>query len=170
MIQAKQVILNSFIKLIDSINIEKVTVKQIIENTDLSRQTFYYYFNNIDEMMKNCIIDDTDSICKNIFDLNDWEKSLSLYIPFLHKYERIIEKSLHSKYFNTVYNALFDSFCKFYTSYIESRGLSVDINTEFLIKCSAGAFAGIVIKMVQSENQEYNIMIEKLSKGISIRK
>ncbi|MGN0529417.1 MAG: TetR/AcrR family transcriptional regulator [Eubacterium sp.] len=170
MTHAKQVILSSFIKLIDGVNIEKVTVKQIIEDTDLSRQTFYYYFDNIEEMIKNCILDDTKEICKSIGALTDWERSLRLYIPFLNKYETVIKKSLHSKYFNTVYNALFDSFCKFYTSYIESKGLSVDDNTVFLIRCSAGAFAGIVVKMVQSDNREYDIMTEKLSRGISIGK
>ena len=90
MTHAKQVILSSFIKLIDGINIEKVTVKQIIEDTDLSRQTFYYYFDNIEKMIKNCILDDTEEICKSIGALTDWERSLRLYIPFLHKYETVI--------------------------------------------------------------------------------
>ena len=42
----KQAIIASFLKLAENVPLEKITVKDIVEDCGVNRKTFYYYFNS----------------------------------------------------------------------------------------------------------------------------
>jgi len=55
---AKTAIINSFKELLNKQSIDKITVKEICENCDVNRQTFYYYFKDIMDIFKFIIFEE----------------------------------------------------------------------------------------------------------------
>ena len=48
----KKIIAETFLKMIQHKNIDKITVKALIEECHISRQTFYYHFQDIMDVLE----------------------------------------------------------------------------------------------------------------------
>ena len=51
MVKTKKLILHEFKKLLSKYSLDKITVSQITDKCNIKRQTFYYHFNNIDDLI-----------------------------------------------------------------------------------------------------------------------
>ena len=51
MVKTKKLILQEFKKLLSQYSLDKITVSQITDKCNIKRQTFYYHFNNIDDLI-----------------------------------------------------------------------------------------------------------------------
>ena len=54
-VNMKRVIAAGFAKLMEQKPIDKITVKDVVEKCGISRQTFYYHFQDIRDVMEYCI-------------------------------------------------------------------------------------------------------------------
>lgn len=50
--KTKDLIVNSFLKLMCSEDFDKITVTELVNNCQISRQTFYYHFDDIEKMLE----------------------------------------------------------------------------------------------------------------------
>lgn len=51
MVKTKKLILQEFKKLLSQYSLDKITVSQITDKCSIKRQTFYYHFSNIDDLI-----------------------------------------------------------------------------------------------------------------------
>lgn len=51
MVKTKKLILQEFKKLLEQYSLDRITVSQITDRCNIKRQTFYYHFNNIDDLI-----------------------------------------------------------------------------------------------------------------------
>ena len=51
MVKTKKLILQEFKKLLSKYSLDKITVSQITDKCNIKRQTFYYHFSNIDDLI-----------------------------------------------------------------------------------------------------------------------
>lgn len=58
----KKAIVDSFWTLLDEKPYDKITVKDIVDRCQISRNTFYYHFHDIPELLETSIKSDTDDI------------------------------------------------------------------------------------------------------------
>lgn len=63
----KKAILDSFVRLLERTPFDKITVKKIVDDCEINRNTFYYYFNDIYDLLDEWLITET----KAIFSKND---------------------------------------------------------------------------------------------------
>ena len=61
----KQAIKNSFLKLLNERPLSRVTVKAIVEDCGINRNTFYYHFADIPSLATEIITERADSMCGN---------------------------------------------------------------------------------------------------------
>lgn len=59
-IPTKRIIADSFLSLVKKKSVDKITVKELVENCNISRQTFYYHFQDITAVL--------EWICEDAFD------------------------------------------------------------------------------------------------------
>ena len=76
----KQAIKNSFLKLLNERPLSQVTVKAIVEDCGINRNTFYYHFADIASLATEIITDRADSIIQEYAN------------PESEKYERMVEE------------------------------------------------------------------------------
>ena len=53
----KQAIINSFLKLLEETPLDKITVKDIVEDCGINRNTFYYYYHDIYALLEELFSD-----------------------------------------------------------------------------------------------------------------
>lgn len=57
----KKAILNSFVRLLEKNAFDKITVKKIVDDCGINRNTFYYYFNDIYDLLDEFLITETQA-------------------------------------------------------------------------------------------------------------
>ena len=168
--KSKYAIINAYLKLIETEEYEKITVTSLVEECNISRQTFYYHFDGIDEMIAFAFKTETEKIC-GTQDGANWIDSAKHYIDFLNTYDTFLRKAILSKDFINIYHLLYNSFYQYITSYIEKKSkkeFQINEETRFLLSCTAYAFCGLVIAELQKENTDYQEVLNKIAVGFNI--
>lgn len=88
----RQAIMYSLLKLLQQKSIDKITVKDICELCEINRNTFYYYYSDIYQVLEELLKIETEK------SLKEDQKYESFYEDFLKKYHLILE------YKKAVYN------------------------------------------------------------------
>lgn len=108
---AKFVIVNSFKDLLNKHPMDKVTVKEICEKCNVNRQTFYYYFTDIMDILKFIMFEELSADIAQNRTFETWEGGFLATMNYLKKNSKIILHIYHSSYWNEV-NLLFINFSK----------------------------------------------------------
>lgn len=59
---AKKAIRDSFIKLLNERPLSQITVRDIVDDCGVNRNTFYYYFQDISQLVETIINEDADRV------------------------------------------------------------------------------------------------------------
>lgn len=84
----KQAIRNSFIKLLNERPIAQITVKDIVEDCGINRNSFYYHYQDLPSMIEEIIFEDADEIIKRHSTVDSLEEGLDVAISFALKNKR----------------------------------------------------------------------------------
>jgi len=166
--KTKEALIAAYLELIQEEDFDKITVTDIVEKCAISRQTFYYHFEDIQTMLSWAIETETKKICEFQND-GDWEETKVLHIEFLKKYDTLFRKSLTSSKFVFILNLIDKSFYDCITSYIalkRSEEQSIGKNADYVISYTAGAYTSLVIKTIQNETSDYETIVNNLSASL----
>ena len=171
--KTKDAIVSAFLELVEHEDFDRITVTDLVEMCDISRQTFYYHFDDIDQML--CYAFDKET--KRIYtahETENWTDYADDYIDFFTRFDTMMRKSLDSTSFVLIYYLITKSFAQALYAYFENRRgeqFASAKSTEYLIELLSGAFSSLVVREIQKEKSEYCEMFKRLSTaltGISI--
>lgn len=119
----KQALSETFKSLLETRTIDKITVKDIVAKCGVNRQTFYYHFRDIYDLMEWTLENDIREYLSHISDLSEdsliteWKESIYHLYRFLHSRKRQI---LHA--YDPVNKTYYENFLlKFITPIIDYR-------------------------------------------------
>ncbi len=164
--KTKDLIVNSFLKLICNEEFDKITVTDLVNDCQISRQTFYYHFDDIENMLEWAFQKETKIICNRAQSYANWLDAALGYVDFLGKYELLLKRSMSSSKFILIYNMLYKSFFDFTNFFVSRKPKfreTLGKNSEFIIECSASSFVGLIILTIQKENPDYRALIQKIN-------
>ena len=149
----RQAIMHCLLKLLEEKSIDKITVKDICEQCEINRNTFYYYFGDIYEVLESMIEFETEQSLKE----NDAQ--VSFYEELLQKYHLVMNyrkavfhlydsknRELISNYFYTITEA-------FVTKYVrkEAEGMNVpDEEIQFIIDFYSNSLIGMMLRWIRN--------------------
>lgn len=163
----RQAIMYSLLKLLQEKSIDKITVKDICELCEINRNTFYYYYSDIYQVLEELLKLETEK------SLKEDQKYESFYEDFLKRYHLIIEykKAVYnlynSKNRDLILKYLQDITENFVEKYVykEVKGkklLSEDI--KFIIDFYSSSMIGNIFRWMHKGMQEkQEQLIYKLS-------
>lgn len=101
----KKAIRNSFVKLLNDKPLKQITVKDIVDDCGVNRNTFYYHFQDIPQLIETIIKEDADRIIMNYTSVTSIENCLEAIISFalenkkavLHMYQSI-NRDIYEQY------------------------------------------------------------------------
>lgn len=89
----KIAIMNSFLKLLNEKNFEKITVKNIVEDCGVNRKTFYYYFEDIYDLVEQIFENEIKNLSQSITDEMSVEDTVDLFCDVIEDNKRIVTHS-----------------------------------------------------------------------------
>lgn len=161
----KNLIANSFFKLIKNEEFDKITVTDLVEDCDISRQTFYYHFDDISKMIEWVFDRDSSIACTKAEEYTNWNDAVQAYVEFIDNYRTLFVKAICSKQFLPIYNLLHKSISKFIISFSSNRmklNNTMKNNLEFIVDMCANAISGHIIQNIGNDDYSNNEIISKI--------
>ena len=93
---AKREIKNSFIKLLTERPISQITVKDIVEDCGVNRNSFYYHFQDIYDLLDWTLQEDARHLVANKINLDNWEESIAALFAYMQSNRLLILNAFHS--------------------------------------------------------------------------
>lgn len=90
-------IANAFVSLSKTKNVDKITVKDLVEVCNISRQTFYYHFQDILEVIEWSVQQVFQELLAHTTDTDDPEDTLRIFIESSSEADVLLKKLLHSQ-------------------------------------------------------------------------
>ncbi|MBR0412941.1 MAG: TetR family transcriptional regulator [Eubacterium sp.] len=167
--KTKDAIVSAFLTLVEREEFDRITVTDLVEMCDISRQTFYYHFDDIDQMLCYAFDKETKQIHSAHVD-DIWTSYAEDYVAFFNKYDVLMRKSLESTSFVLIYGLIGKSFANCLFAYFnEKRGeqFATSKSTEYLIKLLSGAFSSLIVSEIQKESSNYADVFDKLTTSLT---
>ncbi len=95
-IQTKRAIAEPFKKLLSKRGLKKITVRDIVEDCGVNRQTFYYHFHDVYDLMEWIFQDTADTLLSEPRDYRDWSEGLRAVTDFLRQNRVLVHNAYHS--------------------------------------------------------------------------
>ena len=107
----KEKIIKETLNLLNTKTFDKITIKDITDNLNISRQAFYYHFNDLYEVVETICTNSYKMVTNTYTDLEDW-KFVYLYIlRLIYTHKDVVSniyKTIEREYVdNFLYNSLF---------------------------------------------------------------
>lgn len=159
----KKAIRESFIKLVNEMPFDKITVKDIVEDCGVSRNTFYYHYQDIYELLREIFETETARVLESSFDYESWQEAFLQATAFAlenrkgiyHIYNSIKRKEIED-YLYTVTGKIMTDFVRRQAKNMNAKEEDILIIAHFY-EC---ALVGFVLRWLDGgmkENPEYLI-------------
>ena len=115
----KNAIKSSFIKLIEERPLNKITIKDIVTDCGINRNSFYYHFQDIPSLIEEIIKEDTDGIIKRYPTVSSIDECLKISVKFVLENKKAIYHI-----YNSVNRDIFEHYLWDVCEYIVSTYIS----------------------------------------------
>lgn len=79
----QKAIKNSFIKLLDHKPIDRITIKDITDDCGISRNTFYYHYTDLPDLLEELLTDEAEELIKTYPSIDSLEECLNVGARFV---------------------------------------------------------------------------------------
>ena len=93
----KSVIADTFSEMLEEEDIDKITVTRLIAQCHISRQTFYYHFKDIMDVLEWTFRRATQELVEQSLNAEDRLKALTAYITFVRQNRTKLKKLIYSR-------------------------------------------------------------------------
>ena len=133
---AKREIKNSFIKLLTERPISQITVKDIVEDCGVNRNSFYYHFQDIPSLLEEIIVEMTAKVIETLTEESTFEEKVTAALEEIDSNKRMIYH-IYGSSNREFYEKQLMKICDYVTrTYIRSRDYSEKVaskDLEFVI-------------------------------------
>lgn len=146
--RTQMAIIEAFWKLLEEKPYNKITVKDIVEYCNVNRNTFYYHFHDIFELLDRILKQDVDQIIQNCGQIDDPIICLEIIIQsiskrksaFLHIYHSVNKESFLRELDRLAFYCVNE-----YANSATKNLLVISQDKDLLIKFYKCAFVGIIL-------------------------
>ena len=93
----KSLIADTFSQMLDKEDLDKITVTKLIGECHISRQTFYYHFKDIMDVLEWTFRRATEELAQKSLEAESRTEALTAYIAFVSENKRKLEKLIDSR-------------------------------------------------------------------------
>lgn len=149
---AKNLIVDTFLSLLNENDYDKITVTDLVESCAISRQTFYYHFKSIEEMIKWAFDEETKKAFEKAKDCSTWVEASYCLVPMLERFNPLFFSVQKSQSLLMIQRQLTLSIYKFTAQYYKSRpnfDQNVTQKQKFMVKYLSTAIVGLIFMEVE---------------------
>ena len=91
----KKVLAASLKKLLEKANLDKITVKDIVEGCQVNRQTFYYHFQDVYDLLEWIFTTETAEAISDKKTYDTWQQGFIQAFHYVEKYRSLVQHLRH---------------------------------------------------------------------------
>ena len=155
----KYALAQSLKKLLSTRKLDKITVKDIAEHCGVNRQTIYYYFRDINDVLEGNFCDATERLIRSGLDHGDWRSGVKAVTEYLQENRTLVWNAYHSISHESVSEFLKRTLRPHILSAVreEAKGLEWEPcqeNVDFVADIFTLTAAGIVMEWIGTQRME----------------
>lgn len=166
----KYVIADTFSHMLEREDIDKITVTKLIGECGISRQTFYYHFKDIMDVLAWTFRHATKELAQRSLEAEDNMVALKEFAAFM-KYNRVkMERLCHSRRWIEIENMLMDSAMIYLEEMARHRTSDMEISyedMEIMLRFSAAGMVGCLLHYIWQPHLNEEKLLLQMEKIIT---
>ncbi len=166
----KSVIADTFSEMLEKEDIDKITVTRLIAQCHISRQTFYYHFKDIMDVLEWTFRRATQELVEQSLNAKDRLKELTAYITFVRQNRTKLKKLLYSRRWVQIEGMLVEAVTVYLAELARNRvpdiELSVD-DLEVMLTFYACGMVGVLLQYVDKPNLNEEKLVLQMERIIT---
>ncbi len=156
----KKAIISSFITLLNQKPLDKITVKDIVEDCGINRKTFYYHFEDIYDLLRYILAQESERFYKERTEDETLEQLINRLADFAFKNKKAMQHIYNSVDRDILEKELFKIVYPEMTKFVIKRSENTphkDIDVELLSRLFSVTFTGAILHVLRDgipENHE----------------
>jgi probable dihydroxyacetone kinase regulator len=167
----KKALAASLKKRLESTTIDKITVKDIVEDCEVNRQTFYYHFHDIYEVLEWIFITEAEKAFSESMTYDTWQQGLANVFSYIKDNDKFVINCYRSLGRDYLEQFLYKYVIKVIRHVIDDITVGINISEkdkQFIADFYKYAFVGIILEWVRMGMKEKpEVIIENLNRVIS---
>lgn len=163
----KKAIIQTFLELLKNRSLDKITVKDIVDRCEINRNTFYYYYKDIYDLIEDIFQTEEQKLRLNHSESDSFYGELKSRMNLILEYKPALAHIFYSRshdVFDKYLNAVSEDFI---SKYVREQAKTLTVSEEnirLVETCYAASLRGVVVKWIQNENSiSPETFIRKLS-------
>lgn len=158
----KDLIKKEFMNLLDKKTLNKITVTELAKKCDIERKTFYYHYENLEQLIKEIFESELDVVIGEFNENLSWEDSFILAEKFILENKKAIRHIYYSDYKANIEKYVYSMAGEVITKYVKhiskaTRAKEVDINLiSYFYQC---ALSSALIQWIATDMQTDPVVI-----------
>lgn len=157
--QTKLALANALKKRMEHKPLSKISVRELVEDCDLNRKTFYYHFDDIYDLLKWLLEQETVEVVRNLDLLLDLEDAVRFVMQYITENKHILNCALESVGRDRLKGFFIDDFHAIAQTNIRmaADAMGADVPpgfVQFLVTLYTEAVAGILISWVEDWHKD----------------
>lgn len=152
----KRAIMQTFLQLLEKQSLDKITVKDIVENCGINRNTFYYYYKDIYDLIDDIFKEETQRIIADKKQYDNWSDEIYNVAQIVFDYKKAIYHLYNSKSRDVLEKYLFDAMELIIRNYVRENidfsGIS-DENMNFVSSFFSYSLVGLTLNWIREGMQ-----------------
>lgn len=163
---------NSLKNLLRIRTLDKITIKDVVEHCGVNRQTFYYHFHDIYDLLEWSLDEDAKNIIGNKKTYTTWQEGVLQIFEYASSDKRLIQNIYNSIGREHLESYLYDLVFNLLNDVVKEKAIKLNAseeNRKFVIDFYKYAFVGLLLdwikKGMQEEAEEVVKRLTRLVKG-----
>ncbi len=164
-IDMKSIIAEAARTLLFEKKVKKLTVKDIVTECNITRQTFYYHFEDIPDLLKWVVEKDAKKTIRECLEQEDAEKRLHYLFSVAVSMRPYIERSMQTNYREEVERILEEFIYDFFRQAMDRMEMYRHLNTSqrnLVVRYHCGAFLGILYSWKKEDTENIDEIVHTI--------
>lgn len=167
----KLVIADTFSKMLEKEDIDKITVTKLSGECHISRQTFYYHFRDIMDVLDWTFRRSTQELAQRSLEAEDPIGALTAYVAFVRQHKTKLEKLLYSRRWVQIEVMLTEAVMIYLAEMTRGKGKDISVSVddlEVMLRFYASGMVGVLLQYVGKphlDEEKLVIQMEKIITG-----
>lgn len=137
--------------------LDKITVKDVVENCGVNRQTFYYHFQDIYDLLSWLFVQEAEKTLKENRTHDTWKTGLLQGLYYIREHKKLIVNAYHSVARENLERYLYNITYDLMMFVIEEEAMDMDVSKKdkkFIADFYKYAFVGLVLEWIRNGMKE----------------
>lgn len=137
--------------------LDKITVKDVVENCGVNRQTFYYHFQDIYDLLSWLFVQEAEKTLKENRTHDTWKTGLLQGLSYIREHKKLIVNAYHSVARENLERYLYNITYDLMMFVIEEEAVEMNVSEKdkkFIADFYKYAFVGLVLEWIRNGMKE----------------